>query len=102
MFSICSLHDPPLLQTDLELGAEDSVRRVQALKQPMLPTILKVCKFVQKAEFNESLVYFDLLDESEVRSLQEDDDAVYRGWGSRKTWYVPQCATHNMDTASDC
>ena len=50
------------------------LRRLQHLKGPMLPNLLKVCKFVQRSEFNQALVYFDLLSETDIRSLRDDDD----------------------------
>lgn len=40
----------------------------------MLPTLLKACKFVQRTDLNQALLYLDLLTESDVRALREDDD----------------------------
>ena len=49
------------------------MRRVQALKEPMTPSIIKACKFVGRPELNEALLYLDLLTEDDLKALREDD-----------------------------
>ena len=46
---------------------------MQALKTALYPVLLKGCKFIQKPEINDILVYFDLLSDSDLEQLRDDD-----------------------------
>ena len=51
-----------------------SLRKLQALKAPLTPVLLKACKFVQRSEVVDALVYFDLLNKDDLKKLQDDDE----------------------------
>ncbi len=51
---------------------------MQGLKAPLNPLLLKGCKYLHKSEFNDALVYFDLLNQSDLEKLQDDNQDVVK------------------------
>ena len=67
------------------------MRKLQALKAPLTPVLIKGCRFIQRSEVVDALVYFDLLGEDDLKKLQDgdDDDAVEVGQGGLVTSKLP-------------
>lgn len=50
------------------------LRKLQALKTPLSPVLVKACKFIQRPEVVDALMYFDLLGAEDLKKLQDDDE----------------------------
>ena len=50
------------------------LRKLQAFKAPLTPVLLKACRFIQRPEVNDALVYFNLLDTEDLKKLRDDED----------------------------
>lgn len=50
------------------------LRKLQAFKAPLAPVLIKACKFIQRPEVSDTLVYFNLLDMEDLKKLRDDED----------------------------
>ena len=61
------------------------MRRLLSLKDRLRPIVLKACKFVQRADVNQALVYLGLLDEEDlVKGEGKGGEAGKGGEGGNK------------------
>lgn len=73
----CSIHPVTLpfsLPLPLPLPQSWGLRKLQALREPLKPALLKACKFVQRSEVNDALLYFNILEEDDLKQIREHDD----------------------------
>ncbi len=50
-----------------------SLQKAQSFKTPLRPILLKGLKFIQRSDVNDVLLYFELLDEADLKELRDDD-----------------------------
>ena len=64
-------------------------RKMLTLREPLRPVLLKACRFVQRAEVNNTLVYFGLLDEADVAGLSVEGGQEGGGAAAEAPFSLP-------------